>query len=83
MLYHRHKLTPYAGQTLSGVVEQTFLRGEMIYERGQFSETPSGVMLKRGVGMSDYTELIDLASERLGGAVLYANDDFLRRKRIC
>ena len=24
----------------------------------------------------DFTELIDLASEKLGGAVLYANDDF-------
>jgi allantoicase len=30
--------------------------------------------------MSDYTELIDLASERLGGAVLYANDDFFAEK---
>jgi allantoicase len=30
--------------------------------------------------MSDFTELIDLASERLGGAVLYANDDFFAEK---
>ena len=30
--------------------------------------------------MSDYTELIDLASDRLGGAVLYANDDFFAEK---
>ncbi len=30
--------------------------------------------------MNDYTELIDLASERLGGAVLYANDDFFAPK---
>jgi allantoicase len=30
--------------------------------------------------MSDYTELIDLAAERLGGAVLYANDDFFAPK---
>src|SRR4030095_12431987 len=28
----------------------------------------------------DYTELIDLAAERLGGAVLYANDDFFAEK---
>jgi allantoinase len=48
MLHHRHKLTPYAGQTLKGVVEATYLRGEKIYDRGQFSEKPSGVMLKRG-----------------------------------
>jgi allantoicase len=30
--------------------------------------------------VSDYTELVDLASERLGGAVLYANDDFFAEK---
>src|SRR5438445_5785919 len=28
----------------------------------------------------DFTELIDLASEKLGGAVLYANDDFFAPK---
>src|ERR1041385_7090573 len=28
----------------------------------------------------DFTELIDLASERLGGAVLYANDEFFAPK---
>src|SRR3982751_700045 len=28
----------------------------------------------------DFSELIDLASERLGGAVLYANDDFFAPK---
>ena len=30
--------------------------------------------------MIDFTELIDLASEKLGGAVLYANDDFFAPK---
>ena len=30
--------------------------------------------------MSDFRELADLASERLGGAVLYANDDFFAEK---
>ena len=29
-LHHRHKLTPYAGEVLSGVVQQTFLRGRKI-----------------------------------------------------
>ncbi len=49
MLHHRHKLTPYAGRTLSGVVEQTFLRGELIYERGRFPpEKPTGKLLLRG-----------------------------------
>jgi allantoicase len=30
--------------------------------------------------LTDFNELIDLASERLGGAVLYANDDFFAAK---
>ena len=48
MLHHRHKLTPYAGRTLSGVVEATFLRGAKIYERGEFkSEAATGALLTR------------------------------------
>src|SRR5918912_2157679 len=30
--------------------------------------------------MTDFTELVDLASERLGGAVLHANDEFFAPK---
>lgn len=48
MIEHRHKLTPYMGQTLSGVVEATYLRGEKIYERGRFAPEPRGRLLKRG-----------------------------------
>ena len=48
MLHHRHKLTPYAGQVLSGVVEATFLRGQKAYDRGEFSSEPQGALLKRG-----------------------------------
>ena len=29
-IQHRHKLTPYAGMTLKGVVKATYLRGELI-----------------------------------------------------
>jgi allantoinase len=47
-LEHRHKLTPYAGRELSGVVEATFLRGRKIYERGQFAREPGGEFLLRG-----------------------------------
>jgi allantoinase len=48
MLHHRHKLTPYANYPLRGVVEATFLRGEMIYDRGRFLGTPRGALLRRG-----------------------------------
>jgi allantoinase len=44
---HRHKLTPYDGREFYGVVEATYLRGEKIYERGHFSETPTGTLLLR------------------------------------
>jgi allantoinase len=47
-IHHRHKLTPYIGRTLSGVVHSTYLRGERIYHNGDFGSEPSGVMLKRG-----------------------------------
>jgi len=48
MLQHRHKLTPYANEVLHGVVEATFLRGEMIYDRGRFLGAPRGTLLRRG-----------------------------------
>ena len=39
-LRQRHRITPYAGMTLSGVVRQTFVRGVSVYEDGAF---PAGV----------------------------------------
>ena len=46
-LQHRHKITPYAGEELKGVVQQTFLRGRKIYDRGHFVDLPPGHMLLR------------------------------------
>ncbi len=46
-LHHRHKITPYQGQTLKGVVRKTFLRGKKIYDGGHFSVDPLGHMLLR------------------------------------
>ena len=35
MIEHRHKVTPYRGETLSGVVRETWLRGERVFgEKG-------------------------------------------------
>jgi len=45
MLYHRHKLTPYRGELLQGVVQKTFLRGRKIYDDGEFSSSPEGRVL--------------------------------------
>ena len=46
-LHHRHKLTPYEGKTLSGVVEKTFLRGRKIYDEGKFCDGPRGLLLNQ------------------------------------
>jgi allantoinase len=46
-LHHRHKLTPYAGRELTGVVEATFLRGQKVFERGAFADSAIGHVLRR------------------------------------
>ena len=43
-LEHRHKLTPYAGRRLFGVVHRTLLRGVVVYRDGEFA-VPSGRLL--------------------------------------
>ncbi len=48
-IHHKHKLTPYAGRKLSGRVDKTFLRGELIYEHGRFPlKKSTGALLLRG-----------------------------------
>jgi allantoinase len=46
-LHHRHPVTPYAGATLPGVVEATYLRGRRIYDRGRITAEPGGRILSR------------------------------------
>jgi allantoinase len=41
-LHYRHTVSPYLGETLRGIVKQTFLRGRSIYREGNFEPTPSG-----------------------------------------
>jgi allantoinase len=47
-LHHRHKLTPYAGRELTGIVQTTFLRGVKVFDGGEFCSTPTGRILLRG-----------------------------------
>jgi allantoinase len=42
-LQHRHPITPYAGETLEGIVRMTFVRGEKVYDRGWFADPPKGL----------------------------------------
>lgn len=44
-VYHKHKETPHEGRRFSGVVERTYVRGQLVYESGSFSDKPLGVRL--------------------------------------
>ncbi|MBZ5606909.1 MAG: allantoinase AllB [Acidobacteriia bacterium] len=46
-LQHRHAITPYAGETLAGIVETTFVRGEKVFDRGVFASQPKGIQCSR------------------------------------
>lgn len=47
LIQHRHKLTPYNGERLHGVVETTMLRGEKVFDRGDFMGDPKGRLILR------------------------------------
>jgi len=49
-LLHRHKVCPYVGMTLHGVVERTYLRGELAFDRSDpspLAKPPRGQWLRR------------------------------------
>ncbi len=48
LLRHRHKVTPWAGRSLYGRVEATFLRGVAVFDHGAFPGPPAGRWLRAG-----------------------------------
>jgi allantoinase len=46
IILHKHKITPYLGETLYGVVEQTWLAGEKVFENGKFLHLNKGKLIK-------------------------------------
>jgi len=46
-IQYRHKISPYVGQELSGVVKQTYLGGKKVYENGNFIPLPQGKIIRR------------------------------------
>jgi allantoinase len=46
-LHHRHPITPYAGATLQGRVQRTFLRGHEVFDGGAFASPQGQVLLHR------------------------------------
>lgn len=49
-LFHRHPLTPYSGRRLRGLVQQTWLRGEVVFREGELVGEPRGRLVLRNVG---------------------------------
>lgn len=47
IVQHRHKVTPYAGEQLSGVVKATFVRGRKVWEDGRAVGKPSGKWISK------------------------------------
>lgn len=45
IIQHKHKLTPYNGRKLSGVVERVYLRGRKIFDNGVFSPECTGALI--------------------------------------
>jgi len=44
---HRHKVTPYAGETLTGVVKATYVRGRKVWEDGAHLGNAIGEWIRR------------------------------------
>jgi len=47
LLHHRHKVSPYLGQELAGVVTHTFLAGEEVFRHPDFLHLNRGQLLRR------------------------------------
>jgi allantoinase len=41
-MYYRHPVSPYLGEMLRGTVEATYLRGNLVFNDGEFAGTPLG-----------------------------------------
>ena len=48
ILEHKHKITPYLNEALYGVVEQTYLAGDLVFKQGNFSGLNMGKVLLNG-----------------------------------
>src|SRR5262249_31932762 len=42
IIQHKHKVTPYEGRELKGVVRKTFVRGRLVYEDGKLTTNALG-----------------------------------------
>jgi len=45
MIRFRHKISPYEGEILDGVVEETYVGGEIVYQRGEKNNSRKGQII--------------------------------------
>jgi allantoinase len=45
IIHHKHKVTPYLNEQLSGVAEQTWLQGEKVFDNGKYLHLNKGKLL--------------------------------------
>ena len=43
MIKYRHKITPYEGRKVSGIVKRTYVRGQLVYSDNQLLGKPIGI----------------------------------------
>jgi allantoinase len=46
-LHYRHPISPYLGEKLRGVVTATYLRGRLVFEKGEFRGEAIGQEVRR------------------------------------
>ncbi|MDP4262482.1 MAG: allantoinase AllB [Bacteroidota bacterium] len=46
IIHHKHKITPYLNEELSGRVEQTYLKGEKVFDSGEFVLNRGDIVLR-------------------------------------
>jgi len=54
IIQHKHKITPYLNEELFGVVEQTYLKGEKVYDNGEFIQLNRGNIILRNEGHKEH-----------------------------
>ncbi|MEO5890771.1 MAG: allantoinase AllB [Ferruginibacter sp.] len=47
IIHHKHKITPYLDEQLYGVVQQTYLGGKLVYDKGNFEQLNAGKIIFR------------------------------------
>ena len=51
-LHNRHRVSPYLGERLRGVVQKTFLRGQCIFDAGEFPGEVRGKEIRQQAAVS-------------------------------